>query len=87
MEKKYGRPLKFKNKTWDMTSFYIPDTFKPAWAKLKLLSLKEKLSNRAFIDYCMSIEGIDVIKSKQGVNALYVRWLITEHVFKNHHKL
>ena len=80
-----GRPIKKRNADWNMTSFYLPDCFKPAWIKLNVLSASDR--NEEFRRYCMEIEEEDLNVKKQGLRGLYIRWILSKHVIKNLNKL
>lgn len=67
-------------------NFYIHPTFEDTWKKLTELSKIDKDDN--FLKYISKIEGEDVKKSRQqGKRGLYIRWILTKHVFENLNKL
>lgn len=80
-----GRPKKYKDKDWGMTSFYIPPSFKKTWKGIKKLSLKDR--NESLKKYASEIENVDINKRGQGKVGIYVRWILTNHLLRNIHLL
>ena len=80
-----GREKKYEGKEWDMTSFYIPISFKKCWSIINRLA--EIDSDPEFKQYCTKIEGVNITNRKQGKKGQYIRWILYDHSIRKIHLL
>lgn len=85
MANKEGRPKKYPNRIESNFSCSIPEHFQQTWkriVKLSNIDINDELKR-----YCSGVEGENLDNKGQGKRSVYIRWVLTQHVIKNMHKL
>jgi len=85
MANQKGSPKKQEIARYGFTSLYIAQSFVDTFESFKKLSSQD-LDER-FVRYCKEVEGEDIHAKGQGKKGIYTRWVLTEHVIRNIHKL